>query len=295
MRTIAVWAALLVTSWVGLAGAEDMTLFSAKEAGADVWVWDGAKLTSTADGQLNLSFDKNGPGNVYLTDRFLYWPSGVIDLDAAQVAGGTYTLQILAFKAGLYLGCVDLVNDSTQTGLKTYPLSKLKLPAGTETLSFKFWISKTVGASILFNDLKYRVSISPETVLYDARVNSSTRTLSDLCNWTVDEQGGVIGLTAQSTYGSVVFLDQITKPEKGILYLELADVKNGTLTVQGCAFDASTNYLDSVDMALKASTTINVPLDKVAWPAGTSTFQIKVWMGGVDGAKAMIKRILVLK
>lgn len=274
--------------------AEEVVLFSAAAAGPDAWVWEGAKLTQQ-DGKLTLARAAGDFGDVYLQDRFAYIPEAALDVNVDSVVAGTYSVQVLAFKGMTYLGAVDLLKDVSQVGLKTYPLNKLSLPAGTETVTFKLWISKSIGSATVFSDLKYYVQIDPARVVYDKRVDASTVVVPEQADWTPGAEGGVMVLQTNATLGAVVLSDQIAKPLTGTLILDAADVRNGTLTVQACAFDANGGYLDSIDLIKKATAGISIPLGPVAWPEGTSTFQVKIWLGGSAGGCATIKCVLVLK
>lgn len=274
--------------------AEEVVLFSAVAVGADAWVWEGAKLTQQ-DGKLVLARAVGGCGDVFLQDRFAYVPEASLDVDVDSVTAGTYSVQVLAFKGATYLGAVDLLKDTSQVGLKTYQLGKLALPAGTETISFKVWISKTIGSGTVFNELKYYVPIDPSHIVFDRVIDASTVATPEQVGWMPGAGGGVMELQTNATLGSVVFPDQIARPMTGTLVIDVADVRNGTLTAQLCAFDQSGGYLDSIDLIKKATAGMSIPLGSVEWPDGTSTFQVKVWIGGSSGASATIKRVLVLK
>ena len=274
--------------------AEEIVLFSAAAAGADAWVWEGAKLTQQ-DGKLTLTRATGDFGDVYLQDRFAYIPEASLDVNVDSVVAGTYSMQVLAFKGTTYLGALDLLKGTSQIGLKTYQLGKLALPAGTETITFKLWISKTIGSATVFDELKYYVQIDPARVVFDKRIDASTVATAEQVDWTPGDGGGVMVLQTNATLGSVVVSDQIARPLTGTLMLDVADVKNATLTVQLCAFDGSGGYLDSVDVIKKATAGMSIPLGPIAWPDGTSTFQVKVWIGGSGGASATIKRVLILK
>jgi hypothetical protein len=274
--------------------AEEVVLFSAAAAGADAWVWEGAKLTQQ-DGKLTLARAAGEFGDVYLQDRFAYIPEASLDVDVDSVVAGTYSVQVLAFKGATYLGAVDLLKDTSQVGLKTYQLNKLSIPAGTETITFKLWISKTIGSATVFNELKYYAPLDPAIVAFDKVLDASTIATAEQVDWTPADGGGVMVLQTNATLGSVVLSDQIARPMTGTLVIDVADVKDATLTAQLCAFDGSGGYLDSVDVVKKATSGMSIPLGPVTWPDGASTFQVPVWIGGSAGASATIKRVLVLK
>ena len=276
------------------AAAEEVALFSAAAAGPDAWVWEGAKLTQQ-DGKLMLARAAGEFGDVYLQDRFAFIPEASLDVDVDSVVAGTYSVQVLAFKGATYLGAVDLLKDTSQVGLKTYPLGKLSVPAGTETITFKLWISKSIGSATVFNELKYYAPVDPALIIFDKVLDASTVAAAEQVDWTPGDGGGVMVLQTNATLGSVVLSDQIARPVTGTLLVDVADVKDATLTAQLCAFDGGGGYLDSVDVIKKATSGMSIPLGPVAWPDGTSTFQLKLWIGGSAGASATIKRVLVLK
>ena len=138
--------------------AEEVTVFSAAEAGQDAWTWEGARLTEEG-ANLKLAKDKGESCDVVLADRFTYLPDGVVEFSVDRVVSGTYSIQVLAFKGGDYLGAVDLVKDSMFAGTKTVPLKDLKLPAETRFVTFKLWISKDLGSSVLFKEIRYYVPV----------------------------------------------------------------------------------------------------------------------------------------
>ncbi len=294
MNRIMVLLSIALLGWAAAAGAEEAVLFSAAEAGADAWTWDGAKLEGQG-GKLLLSRDKGEVSAVVLDDRFAYVPDGVVDINVEQVMAGTYTVQVLAFKGSSYLGAADVLKDTAQFGVKVFQLSKLELPAGTETISFKLWVSKQGGSSVLINDLRYYVSVEPGKVVFDKKVDTATAVTADKAKWVAAVGGGNLMLAAGEKEGSVVFPDQIAKPDKGTLILQVAGVKNGTLTAQLCAFDAAGNYLSSVDAIKRATASMSCALDSLPWPADTATFQIKLWIGGTPEVFATVKRLLVLR
>ena len=274
--------------------AEEVTVFSAAEAGPDAWTWEGARLTEEG-ANLKLAKDKGESCDVVLADRFTYLPDGVVEFSVDRVVSGTYSIQVLAFKGGDYLGAVDLVKDSMFAGTKTVPLKDLKLPAETRFVTFKLWISKDLGSSVLFKEIRYYVPVVQTSILYDLAVGTTTSGLVDQATWSPGEKGGRLALLPGGSVGSVVFQDKIEKPARGKLLLKASDVKNGTLTVQVCAFDGAGNYLDSVEVINRAISGMSADLGSITWPELTETFQVKVWLGGGAGTSAVIQRILILE
>ena len=275
--------------------ADEAILFSAAVAGPDVWVWEGAKLTANG-GKLILARAAGDVSDVYLQDHFAYTPDASFDVDVDSVsAGATYSVQLLAFKGATYLGAVDLLTDTAQVGLRTFQLGELPVPEGTETVTFKLWISQTIGSSVIFNELKYYEPIDPARIVYDQRIESSTTVIPEQVRWAPSDNGGWIELQTNTSVGSIVFPNQIERLVSGTLVIDVADVKNGTLTAQLCVFNSDGVYLSSIDLVEKATGSMSVPLKRVVWPEGASTFQLKLWLGGSSGASATIKRVLILK
>ena len=276
------------------ASAEPVVLFSAVESGPDVWVWEGAKLTAK-EGKLTLAKDKGGEGDVYLGDRFAYVPEAQIKVDAGEVIAGSYSVQVLAFKGDTFLKAIDLIKDEAEPGGRSFQLSKISIPGGTDRITLKLWISKKPGSAVVFNDISCVLPVEPDNVVYDKQIDPATVATADQADWVPGEGGGSLTLHTNTPVGSLVFPDQIAKPERGVLVLTTSPVMNGTLTVQLCAFDAGGNYLAAVDVIKKAAAGMSTLLDDVAWPEGTATFQVKLWVGGLPGASATISRVLVLK
>lgn len=274
--------------------AEEITVFSAAEAGPDAWTWEGARLTEEG-GHLRLAKDKGELCTVVLADRFMYLPDGAVEFTVDRVVSGTYSVQVLAFKEGDYLGAVDVAKDSFFSGTKTVPLATLKLPSGTQFITFKLWVSKDVGSAALFKDLRYYVPVASTNIQYDLLVGQTTSGQVDQATWTPGETGGRLELLPGNSVGSIVFPDQIAKPARGKLLIKASEVKNGTLTVQVCTFDGAGNYLDSQEVIQRAISGMSADLGSLVWPERAETFQVKVWLGGGTGASALIQRILILE
>jgi hypothetical protein len=289
------WISAVIGCLAGMAAtADEVVLFSAANAGPDAWSWEGARLTGQENG-LILSKDKGENCSVVLEDRFALVPGAQIQFDVQKVVAGSYALQVLAFKGTTYLGSIDLVKDSAEVGAKAFELGKLALPADTETITFKLWISKDLGSAVQIKDLTYSLLVTPEQVVYDKFVGTSTAVQTDQAVWTPGEQGGKLALNAGVPHGSIVFTDQIQKPVGGTLLIQVSDLKNGTLTVQACAFNANGEYLSSIDLMKRGTASLSMNLASVPWPEGAATFQIKLWLGGSPDTSAVISRLLVLK
>ena len=295
MKRFNLWLGLLGVLLVSFTGwAEDVNVFSAAESGPDAWTWEGARLT--AEGvNLMLAKDKGDSCSVVLGDRFTYLPEGVVEFNVDRVVSGTYSIQVLAFKGDEYLGAVDLVKDSMFAGTKTMPAAKLNLPAETQFITFKLWISKDMGSSILFKDIRYYVPVTQTGLLYNLAVGTTTSGLVEQAVWTPGEKGGRLALVPGAPVGSIVFPEMIAKPAKGKLLIKASAVENGTLTIHVCAFDADGNYLDSLEVIKRAISGMSADLGSIQWPERAERFQVKVWLGGGTGAAAVIQRIMVIE
>lgn len=296
MKTItALGVIMMLAAGLVPAVAEDIVLFDAKTAGPDVWTWDGARIMGQPDGRLILTLDKGEHPAVFLEDRFAYNPDGVVEVAIGSVAAGTYAVQALAFQGNSYLGAADLLKDTNQAGTKTFKLGNLDLPAGTETITFKLWVSKQIGSSTVINNLRYFIPVPADKVLYDRRPDSTLLVTPDKVDWNLGDGGAVITLQGEQSYGSVLLPDFIAKPEAGTFVLQVANVNNGTVTAQACAFDATKQYLDSVDIIKSVTSDMSISMNKIAWPEGAALFQVKLWLGGSPDATATIRRVLVLR
>jgi len=292
-------AAVLVVSglaaWTAM--AEDLTLFSAAQAGADAWSWGGAKIAQQ-NGKLVVSVagKEMSYGDVYISDHLPFLKDGVIELDVSEVPAGAYTLQILAFEGQSLMTTADVIKEAAQTGKKIVHLSAAGLSPMTETFVLKFWVVSSATASTVLNDLRYSVPIAPDAVLLDKKIDSTTGAETDNTTWTPADNSGVINLSSNAYYGSVLFPDEIAKPDSGTVIIHSSEVKNGALSVQAIAFDKKRTYLGSVDLIKGVGAGMRAArLAAHTWPLGTAAFQIKIWLEGGASTSATIKRILVLK
>jgi len=288
-------AFLILVCITSPAQSEKLTFFSARDAGADVWSWSAARAKASGDG---IKIIEKNPvadyGDVFLTDRFPYFKDGEIDLDVEKT-DGTYALQILTFKGGQYLESIDITKNSPVTGPQKFSLQGYHVPEGTEMITFKIWIGGEE-ASMQLNDLRYTVSINPESIVFDKKINTATTGKTDGVTWLPAVNGGMIRLEADQKTGSILFSDRMPVYGSKLLMLDAPEVKNGNITVQLPVFDSTGTYLSSVDIIKNAmSGFCSARLDLLEWPAQADTFEIKIWLGGTPEAEAQIKRIIVLK
>jgi hypothetical protein len=290
---IALFCAGTVTATAG-----ELVLFSAATAGADVWSWGQAQITQQADNLLVQEKNNGGAyGDVYTSDRCAYLPEGVIEINVASVIAGKYTLQVLALQGESLITSIDVIKNSTQAGTQTIPLSTIGLPAQTESILFKLWVTDEEGASIELKDLRYTMPFAADRILFEKKIDISTPCSTEKATWQgFSAGGGTMTLTTNETYGSVLFGDPIKKSYQGTLLIHATAVKGGVLTVQFCALDVNGAYLRSVDVMKRVPAGWQkATLSAVQWPAETDSFQVKVWLEGSEGASATIDQFVILK
>ena len=293
-------SALILTVFLGaaLARAGELVLFSAATAGADVWSWGQGQITQQAGSLLVREKNNDGAyGDVYTSDRCAFLPDGVIELNVARVISGKYTLQVLAFQGESLLTSVDVIKNSTQAGKQTIPIGTINLPAQTDGILFKLWVTDEEGASIELKDLRYTMPVAADRILFQKNIDISTPCSTEKATWqALSAGGGTLTLNSNETYGAVLFGDAIKKAYQGTLMIHAAAVKGGVLTVQFCALDVNGAYLGSVDVMKRVpGGWQKTTLSAVQWPAETDSFQIKVWLEGSEGASATINEFVILK
>ena len=280
-----------------LARAEELVLFSAATAGADVWSWGKAQIKQQEGSLLVQEKNPDGMyGDVYTSDRCSYMSDGLLELDVLRVISGKFTLQVLAFHGESLIMTVDAIKNSVQAGKQTVHLGTIGLPAETDGILFKLWVTDEEGASIELKDLRYTVPFATDRILLDRKVDTSTPCSTEKATWTASAtSGGTLTLNPAETYGSVLFGETIKKTYQGNLMVYATSVKGGVLTVQLCALDANGAYLGSVDAIKRASGGWQkASLSEVQWPAATDSFQVKIWLEGGEGASATINQFVIL-
>jgi hypothetical protein len=292
--------ALILTAVMcaSLARGEELVLFSAATAGADVWSWGQAKITQQPGGVLVKENNNDGAyGDVYTSDRCAYVPDGVIELNVGRVIAGKFTLQVLAFQGESLITSIDVIKNSTQAGKQTVPLATANLPAQTDGILFKLWVTDEEGASIELKDLRYTMPLAADRILFARKIDISTPCTTEKASWqALPAGGGTMTLNSNETYGAVLFGDPIKKTYQGTLMIQTAAVKGGVLTVQFCALDINGAYLGAVDVMKRVpGGWQKTTLSAVQWPAETDSFQIKVWLEGAEGASATINQFVILK
>ena len=288
---LAMWVLALATGWVH---AEDLVLFSAAQAGADIWIWGKARVK--ASGGALLVTERNPEadyGDAHLADRFPYFAGGRVELDVAETTG-RYTLQALAFRGEDYLESIDLARDTDVTGVQSFNLAQQTFPAETDHLMFKLWVGGGEAAQATVNDLRYVLPIAEGSLLLDKRFDTATGAEPDHARWVPGPDGGTMTLSGDQEYGSVLLPDVIRKPRQGLILMD-AVVSNGTVTAQLVMFDSNRDYIESKDAIERAGSGFSTArLDTMVWPANAAHFQLKLWLAGNPDCSARIRRIVVV-
>jgi hypothetical protein len=303
MKTQSFCAAACLLLAAGASFGEELTLFQASTAGTDAWGWGDAKMKKSKDGLAIQEAGKANPvGDVYVLERFARMPDGIIEFDVNSIQSGSYTFQVLAFKGDANIGAADLVKESKTGGKQLFAVKDLKLPEGTERLTFKIWVGGVRGATTVLNDLKYSVDIPAERIVFDKKITSdTTEVVTDKTSWTASDNGGTLALKSNDPseqIGSAVLPDLMKNPKEGTLLLHVPSVKHGNITIQLVAFDDKGAYLDSVEVANKVGSGWHAAaLDQVKWPEGTAAYRVKIWLGGEAGGIGMatLQRVMVVK
>ena len=280
-----------------LARAEELVFFSAATAGADVWSWGQGQITQQ-EGTLLVREKNNGGsyGDVYTSDRCPYLPEGLLELDVGRVISGKYTLQVLAFQGESLITSIDVIKNSIQAGKQTVHIGAVGLPAQTEGLLFKLWVTDEEGASLELKDLRYTMPFATDRVLLDRKIGITTPCSTEKATWQALSTGGTITLNTNESYGAALFEEPIKKAYEGTLMIHATAVKNGVLTVQFCALDVNGAFLSAVDVIKRVpGGWQKATLSTVQWPAETDSFQVKVWLEGSEGASATINEFVILK
>ncbi|MBU0678730.1 MAG: hypothetical protein KJ626_11505 [Verrucomicrobia bacterium] len=295
MKRLFLWAALsaLVLS---CAHAEDLTLFSAAEAGADAWSWGGARVKASGDNLLLTENNRYGPyGDAFVSDHLPYIPSATIKLDVAKVVAGKYTLQAVCFDGASVLRSVDIVATSSKTGPQMLSMSESRIPRGTDSIVLKIWVVEEEGAAIELKDLTYSVSIKSEYVLLDSDFRDASSWEADGVTLTPGDDKAVLTLQDGKEFGSLLHNATFQKQGGKLVLIKLADVESARLTLQILVFDRQGKYLHPVDIAKDLSSGWHGFLTRdITWPEEAGTFRFKLWLSGDKGGSASPERLLVV-
>ena len=296
-KKISIILAAVLFAGAFAATAAELLLFSAADAGADVWSWGHAQIKQQ-EGSL-LVQEKNADGmygDVYTSDRCSYMSDGLLELDVLRVISGKFTLQVLAFHGESLIQTIDVIKNSVQAGKQTVHLGTIGLPPETDSILFKVWVADAEGAAIELKDLRYTVPFATERVLLDRKIDTSTPCSAEKASWNAGATGGgTLTLNPSETYGAVLFTEPIKKNYQGNLMVYATSVKGGVLTVQLCALDVNGAFLGSVDVIKRVPGGWHkAALGEVQWPAETDSFQVKIWLEGGEAASATINQFVIL-
>jgi len=279
------------------AHADDVILFSAAQAGADAWSWSTARIKEGNGTMIVKEKNPDGDyGDVFLSENFPFFANGKVIIDAGTI-NGTYTLQILAFNNENYLTSIDALKDIADGGTRVIDVSALDLPPNTDAVTFKLWVGSAPDASMELNELQYVIPVASDRVLLDKTIDSMSIGEPDKLSWDPTMDGGVLTLTGENEYGSVLFPDLMPRPDtEGYILVDAPQVKDGTYTIQAVLFDENRDYLESIDIITAAGPGISArTMDTTSWPAAAAAFRLKIWLGGKPGASAEIRRVVVVR
>lgn len=274
------------------AGADELNFFTATSAGEEAWSWGGAKIRKEAGGWRVTESDPAADyGDVYVADRFPYFPQGVIKLDVTRVEKGFYTLQLVAFHGDQAIGHVEPIRDWAGTGLKTVELSQLQLPAGTESILIKLWAAGAEGATFVLRELLYSTQLDMESPPLFDRFLDAAAWKSD---GAVELSKGRVSLAPGSEHGALASAARMPVDPRCDLVFRIAEISNARMTVQLEFFDAAGQFKGPVDVVESVGAGYHgCRLSRVPIPEGSATFGIKLWFSGGTNSYAVLDRLIV--
>jgi hypothetical protein len=278
--------------------AGDLLLFKASEAGPDAWAWSQGRIKLRDGVFVAKEYNPSEEwGDVFVADRFPFFPAGEVELDIAAVPVGAYTLQVLGFKGSTHDDTVALTEDSTITGVQRFRLADAGLDPAVTHVLFKLWLTGAEGATTHLRDLTYRVPDASEHIgqTIDFRTVGAWEAEDGLVMDTGME-GATLTVAASSSFGSILYDDPIERKDSQYLVIELGSLEKGELTVQCIAFDADGRYIASVD-AIKTTTAgyHAMPIGGMDWPEGTKSYALKIWLSGTpEVTTAQVRRFFFL-
>jgi len=291
-RTLVAGLAMLA-----VARGEEIVFFRASSAGPDAWSWGMAKAKPQgAELRVSEANPDANYGDVYVSDRFPYVAGGLVELDVSAVESGTYTLQLLGFQGDAHVSTAEPVKSVAQAGVQRVKLPVAGLSPDTQSLMFKLWVGDAEGAASRVKELVYRVPVATEGATLDERFRDPAvwRVEADRLSVAVEPAGARLQLQGAQTFGPAGHTRALPVTRAGLLLVHIASIQ-GTLTVQLDTFDASGAHVGAVDVIKHAGAGWQAAsLASVEWPAGATTYSIKLWLGGSAGATALLDRLLVV-
>ncbi len=297
MKRLAFVLALLSIASACAVYGEDLEIFRLSRGGTDNWIWGEARIKSKLGKFLLQEYNKKGTyGDVYTADRFPYVKNGIIKLNVDQVISGSYTLQLLAFQGDKHIETIDLVKGATQTGHNAFSLNTIDMKPGVDSILFKFWVGDMEGAATKLIDLAYVLPVADDALVFDERFEDVSVWQGEQAIMARVRDETAVTLGPGETFGAIIHPEKIGISQASLLFLDIADVQNGDMTVQLVAFDDIGTYLKSIDVikSVRAGTHV-VRLHQVNWPSHADSFMIKIWLGGQISAKAIMNRVAIVK
>jgi hypothetical protein len=278
--------------------ADEFMLFQSSEAGDKAWAWGQARIKNKEGGVLRITENSptNDAGDVYVADPFPYLPEGKVTLDVGKVTAGNYTFQVLCYKNGMYFHTAEPISHLKSTNQHAFTLGTLGLPAQTESVVFKIWVSGAEMASIDVNEFTYSDNIDLSRAQLDDHFLDVTPWMNDTGKVAFVSVDGGARLTVMkgAGFGSVTRTDIFSKQPGQEIIFQVGPAESCTVTLQLNVMDAAGSFLQAIDVVGNSGTgTHGVVLDKVKWPDGASSFGLKIWISGKDEAVALIKRLVV--
>jgi len=289
---LAVWLCLAAS-----ADANELVLFRASQAGVDAWSWSGARIK--AEGDL-FKVTENNPdgsyGDVFVADRLPYLKGAVLSFDVVEVRKGAYTVQLVCFKGEEVLGDVNLTASSLDLGPRSFPLSSQPIPAGTETILVKVWAVDEEGATTLLRDLSYTLTYDEAALLKTVDFSASPGFEPHDVLVSQDMAGTKVALKPGASFGSILLPVTLPYEANSVAVFENGEVVNGNTTLQAVFLNDAGEYISSLDLIRAVGKGIHAaPLSSLQLPAGATQYSLKIWLGGSQGAFAVLKRLSILR
>lgn len=291
------WISLLVcVLFASRAGAEELNFFSASKAGPDAWSWGEAKIKK--NGKV-LHVEETNPegdyGDVFVSDKFPYFPDGIVKIDVSQIYSGKYTLHILGFRGGAETFKADAIKNSDKLNIQTIKLADLNFPPETETILFKLWVAGAEGAALDLSELLYSKIVNLDTPLLNEDFkNTSHWQPEPTVSLAAESDGARLTLQPDQGFGCIAGSERVALKEDAELIFHATDVLNGTVTVQLEAFDETGEFIGPVDAIKEVGAGYHgVRFSTIKWPEGTAKVGVKIWLGGNEGASALLNQLLI--
>ncbi len=283
--------------WSVTGKASEIELFRASQAGEKAWVWDTAQAKQT-NGKLlvRLHNAAGDSGNAFIADRFPYFPNEKIEVTVTEVPRGNYTLQVLGFRKDHPVATANLIDGSVATGRQQFDLKAAGFGKGVDQVMFKVWVGGAKAAAVLLDDLVLTLPLDGFTAALDESFQDAAAWENESLAVSNSPAGLLFTLKPGTSYGSVRGLKRLAQQPGLTLLWNVARADAGDASLQVVAFDSDGKYLTSLDVVKNAQAGWHAAaLDSLSWPAGTTSFEIKIWVGGEPSAVVRFGRLLILR